>query len=645
MELNLTQKIIKEHLISGSMESGKEIEIAVDSTLTQDSTGTMVYLQLEAMDVEKVKTKLSVAYVDHNMLQTGFENADDHLYIKTVAGKYGIHFSRPGNGICHQVQLERFAKPGWTLLGSDSHTPTAGGMGSLAIGAGGLDVAVAMARGIYSMTMPKVCNIVLKGKLKPPAAAKDVILYILGKLTVKGGVGKVFEYSGEGVKHLSVPERATITNMGAELGATTSIFPSDEKTRQFLKLQDREADFTELRADESATYDEVIAVDLSKIVPMAACPHSPDNVKSVKELEGTNITQVAIGSCTNSSYKDLVMAARILKGKKVHPDVSLVVSPGSKQVLTKLSMTGALKDLIDCGARILECGCGPCIGMGQAPETDGVSLRTFNRNFEGRSGTKSANVYLVSPETAAVSAIYGKITDPSMLESDIFKPVEEISYTNDNMVLAPGKNVSEQVIKGPNIKPFPLNDPPADNIMKKVVLKVGDNITTDHIMPSGAKLLPYRSNIPYLSEFCFSGVDSDFPENCKQNGGGFIVAGENYGQGSSREHAALVPLYLGIKAVFAKSFARIHKANLINSGIFPLAFESPKDYSDIKAFDEIEIKDFAGQLKQGNRICAMNKRTGKNIKLFLEVTDREKEILLCGGYINYMKSGGRICHV
>lgn len=638
MGLNLTQKIIKNHLISGSMENGKEIKITIDSTLTQDSTGTMVYLQLEAMDVEEIKTKLSVAYVDHNMLQTGFENADDHLYIKSVAGKYGIYFSRPGNGICHQVQLERFAKPGWTLLGSDSHTPTAGGIGSIAIGAGGLDVAVAMASGSYSMTMPKVCNIILQGNLKPPATAKDVILHILRQLTVKGGVGKVFEYSGEGVKHLSVPERATIANMGAELGATTSIFPSDEKTQDFLKLQGREEDFIELRADDDAKYDETITVDLSKIVPMAACPHSPDNVKPVKGLEGQKITQVAIGSCTNSSYKDLVMAARILKGKKVHPDVSLVISPGSKQVLTKLSMSGALKDLIDCGARILECGCGPCIGMGQAPETDGVSLRTFNRNFKGRSGTKSAKVYLVSPETAAVSAIYGKITNPSILKSDIFQPVEEFYYINDNMILPPERNTLRQSIKGPNIKLFPLNTSPADILYKKVVLKVGDNITTDHIMPSGANLLPYRSNIPYLSEFCFSGVNLDFPKNCRENDGGFIVAGENYGQGSSREHAALVPLYLGIKGVLAKSFARIHKANLINCGIFPLVFANQKDYLDIKVFDDIEIKDFICQLKQGNIIWAVNKTSGKDIKLFLEVTNREKEILLYGGYINYMRS-------
>ena len=638
MGLNLTQKIIKEHLISGSMESQSDIEIAIDSTLTQDSTGTMVYLQLEALDIDKIKTKCSVAYVDHNMLQTGFENADDHLYIKTVAGKYGIHFSRPGNGICHQVHLERFAKPGWTLLGSDSHTPTAGGIGSLAIGAGGLDVAVAMSNATYSMVMPKVYNIVLKGKLNPPATAKDIILYILGKLSVKGGVGKVFEYSGEGVKTLSIPERATITNMGAELGATTSIFPSDERTLEFLKLQGREKDFVELKADDDAVYDESITIDLSKIVPMAACPHSPDNVKPISELEGTKITQVAIGSCTNSSYRDLTIAARILKGKKVHPDVSLVISPGSKQVLTKLSMSGALKDLIDCGARILECGCGPCIGMGQAPETNGVSLRTFNRNFEGRCGTKSAKVYLVSPETAAVSAIYGKITNPTILGEDVFKDIEEFSYVNDNMILTPEENPSKEVIKGPNIKQFPLNTPPGDIISKKVVLKVQDNITTDHIMPSGASLLPYRSNVPYLSNFCFSPIDPDFAKKCKENDGGFIVAGENYGQGSSREHAALAPLYLGIKAVFAKSFARIHKANLINSGIFPLIFKNPSDYDEINVFDEIEIKDIAGQLKNGNIIIAADKTLGKDIELVLDVTEREKEILLCGGYINYMKS-------
>ncbi|MGI6486011.1 MAG: aconitate hydratase [Thermoanaerobacterales bacterium] len=638
MGLNITQKIIKDHLISGSMESGRDIEISVDSTLTQDSTGTMVYLQLEAMEVDKIKTKLSVAYIDHNMLQTGFENADDHLYIKTVAGKYGILFSRPGNGICHQVHLERFAKPGWTLLGSDSHTPTAGGMGSFAIGAGGLDVAVAMASGVYRMQMPRVCNIILDERLKAPASAKDVILHILGLLTVKGGVGKVFEYSGEGLKYLSVPERATITNMGAELGATTSIFPSDEKTLEFLKLQQREEDFVELRADKDAEYDETIRIDLSKIVPMAACPHSPDKVVPIEELEDKPITQVAIGSCTNSSYRDIVIASRILKGKKVHPNVSLVISPGSKQVFTKLSMTGAIQDLIDCGARILECSCGPCIGMGQAPETNGVSLRTFNRNFEGRSGTKSAKVYLASPETAAVSAIYGKIMNPSILGPEIFEPIEEISYVNDNMILKPEENITEKVIKGPNIKPFPINTPPDGRIIKKVMLKLGDNITTDHIMPSGVKLLPYRSNIPYLSEFCFSGIDSDFTRRCRENEGGFIVAGENYGQGSSREHAALVPLYLKIKAVLAKSFARIHKANLINSGIFPLVFEDHNDYDGINVLDEIEIHDLTSQLGKGNTIIAFNKSQNRTMKLILDATDREKEILLHGGYIHYLKT-------
>lgn len=638
MVLNLTQKIIKKHLISGTMKRGHDLEISIDSTLTQDSTGTMVYLQLEAMEIDKIKTKLSVAYIDHNMLQTGFENADDHIFIKTAAGKYGIHFSRPGNGICHQVQLERFAKPGWTLLGSDSHTPTAGGIGSLAIGAGGLDVAVAMATGAYRMQMPRICNIILDGRLKPPASAKDVILHILGILTVKGGVGKVFEYSGEGLKYLSVPERATITNMGAELGATTSIFPSDEKTREFLMLQHREQDFVELWADKNAQYDETIRIDLSKIAPMAACPHSPDNVKPVKELEGKNITQVAIGSCTNSSFRDIILASRILKDKKVHPDVGLVISPGSKQVLTKLSMTGAIKDLIECGARILECGCGPCIGMGQAPETNGVSLRTFNRNFEGRSGTKSASVYLVSPETAALSAIYGKIMDPSILGREILEPIDEISYTNDNMILKPEDNVTREIIKGPNIKPFPLNTLPDTNLSKKIVLKLGDNITTDHIMPSGAKLLPYRSNIPYLSKFCFSGIDSNFSDKCRQHGGGFIAAGENYGQGSSREHAALVPLYLNIKSVFAKSFARIHKANLINSGIFPFVFEDRSDYDKINILDEIQIANLPGQLKDSNIICAINKSTGKRIKLILQVTDREKDILLNGGYINYLKT-------
>lgn len=639
MGKSITQKIIGDHLISGNMIKGEEVCISVDSTLTQDSTGTMVYLQLEAMDIDKIKTRLSVAYVDHNMLQTGFENADDHLYIKTVAKKYGIHFSRPGNGICHQVQLERFSRPGWTLIGSDSHTPTSGGIGCLSIGAGGLDVATAMAKGIYYMTMPSVCNIVLKGRLNPPASAKDVILYILKTLSVKGGVGKIFEYSGDGVDTLSVPERATITNMGAELGATTSIFPSDERTLEFLKSQGREGDFKELKADYDAVYDETITIDLSSIEPMAAMPHSPDNVKSIKEIEGIKITQVAIGSCTNSSFKDLSTAAKILKGKTVHSDVSLVISPGSKQVLSKLSASGALKDLIDSGARILECGCGPCIGMGQAPETDGVSLRTFNRNFEGRSGTKSAKVYLVSPETAAVSAIYGKLTNPSIIEDkSVFDVEEEIIHFDDNMVIKPTSDGDDKVIKGPNIKPFPINEALKDKISKDVVLKVGDNITTDHIMPSNAKLLPFRSNIPYLSKFCFNQVDSEFYKRATEKDGGIIIAGNNYGQGSSREHAALVPLYLGIKAVFAKSFARIHKANLINSGILPLTFKNIDDYDEIDMNHNIEIDNLISSVKDKKNIIATDKNTGKEIELILDVSDREREVLLAGGYINYMKS-------
>lgn len=637
MGMSLTQKILEEHLISGNMVKGREIEVSVDSTLTQDSTGTMVYLQLEAMNVEKIKTKLSVAYVDHNMLQTGFENADDHLYIKTVANKYGIYYSKPGNGICHQVHLERFARPGFILLGSDSHTPTCGGLGCIAIGAGGLDVAAAMGSGRYFLTMPSVCNIILEGKLKPPASAKDLILYILDKMTVKGGILKIFEYSGEGIKQLSVTERATITNMGAEMGATTSIFPSDEQTLRFLKIQGRANEYREYKADIDAKYDEVVRIDLSEIVPMAALPHSPDKVSKIKALEGLKITQVAIGSCTNSSYKDLVTVSRILKNKTVHPDVSLVISPGSRQVLTKLAMSGALGDIIASGARILECGCGPCIGMGQAPETNGVSLRTFNRNFEGRSGTKSANVYLVSPETAAISALNGRVTNPAILENCVFDDVEDILYNNDNMIIPPGKTDNEEVIKGPNIKPFPLNKPLSENLKGSVILKANDDITTDDIMPSNAKLLPYRSNIPYLSQFCFSQVDSSFYNNCIEKGGGFIVAGNNYGQGSSREHAALVPLYLGISGVIAKSFARIHRANLINSGILPLKFVNEGDFFNISLFDEIVINSLLEQIKKGSEILAFNKNCDREIKLSLEVSEREREILLSGGYINYMR--------
>lgn len=638
MGMNLTEKILSGHLISGNMVKGEEIEISIDSTLTQDSTGTMVYLQLEAMNIDSIKTKLSVAYVDHNMLQTGFENADDHLYIKTVAKKYGIHYSKPGNGICHQVHLERFAKPGWTLLGSDSHTPTSGGIGSLAIGAGGLDVASAIGTGRYYLTMPAVCNIKLHGKLNPPATAKDLMLYILKKLTVKGGVGKIFEYSGEGVKSLTVPERATITNMGAEMGTTTSIFPSDEMTLKFLKNQEREEDYIDLKADDDCNYDEKLTIDLGEVVPMAALPHSPDNVKSIKEIEGTAITQVAIGSCTNSSYRDLYVVSRILKGRRVHPDVSLVISPGSREVLTKLSMSEALKDIIESGARILECGCGPCIGMGQAPETNGVSLRTFNRNFEGRSGTKSARVFLVSPETAAVSAIYGKITDPSILDFSIFGEVEDISCNNDNMIIKPDGKKDVEVVKGPNIKPFPINKPLVQQLEKKVVLKVGDNVTTDHIMPSNAKLLPYRSNIPYLAQFCFSQIDGDFYRRCIENEGGFIIAGSNFGQGSSREHAALVQLYLGIKAVIVKSFARIHRSNLINSGILPIVFKNAADYDDIDIFDTIKIENLINQINAGSIIAAKNITSGKEFKLILDVSDREKNILLAGGYLNYMKA-------
>lgn len=637
MGMNLTEKIIREHLVSGEMRKGEEIEISIDSTLTQDSTGTMAYLQLEAMNIDRVKTKLSVAYVDHNMLQTGFENADDHLYIKTVANKFGIYYSKPGNGICHQVHLERFSRPGWTLLGSDSHTPTSGGMTCLSIGAGGLDVAVAMGSGKYYLRMPSVCNIILKGRLKAPASAKDVILHILRILTVKGGVGKIFEYSGEGIKTLSVPERATITNMGAEMGATTSIFPSDDRTLEFLKNQGRQEHYRELSADKDAVYDEVVKIDLSQVVPMAAMPHSPDKVKPVKELEGTRITQVAIGSCTNSSYRDLMIVSKILKGRTVNPNVSLVISPGSKQVLTKLTMSGALRDLIDSGARILECSCGPCIGMGQAPETDGISLRTFNRNFDGRSGTMSAGVYLVSPETAGVSALYGKITDPSILEGDIFDGIEDIEYYNDNLILEPDIKSDSAVIKGPNIKPFPINTPFGDKISRKVVLKVGDNITTDHIMPSNAKLLPFRSNIPYLSTYCFSGVDECFHINCKENSGGFIVAGENYGQGSSREHAALVPLYLGIKGILAKSFARIHKSNLINSGILPFTFADAGDYDCINMFDTLKIENLTDCFNEGKSVYAVNAANGKIIELILSVTDREREILLEGGYINFIR--------
>ena len=638
MGLNLAQKIIKEHLISGEMTPGSEISIRIDQTLTQDSTGTMAYLEFEAMGVPRVKTKKSVAYIDHNTLQSGFENADDHKFIQTVTSKHGIYFSRPGNGICHQVQLERFGVPGMTLLGSDSHTPTGGGIGMLAIGAGGMDVAVAMGGGPYYLTMPKVVKVNLIGKLSPWVAAKDIILEVLRILTVKGGVGKVIEYCGEGVKTLTVPERATITNMGAELGATTSIFPSDEITLAFLKAQGREEDFTEILPDKDAKYDEEITIDLGKLTPLAAKPHMPDRVDTVENIGKIKVDQVAIGSCTNSSYMDMMKVAKILKGKTVHPDVSLVIAPGSKQVLTMLAENGALADMVSAGARILESACGPCIGMGQSPKTDAVSLRTFNRNFEGRSGTKSAQVYLVSPETAAVSALTGVLTDPREFGDCPQIEMPEKFKINDNMVVAPApENNDVEVVRGPNIKPFPINKPLADTITGTALIKVEDNITTDHIMPSNAKLLPFRSNIPYLSEFCLVPCDPDFPKRAKENGGGFIIGGSNYGQGSSREHAALAPLYLGIKAVIVKSFARIHVANLINSGILPLTFKDPSDYDRIDRDDEIKIENAVQQVKAGGDIIIKNVTKGIDIVTETVLSDRQIDMMLAGGLLNYTR--------
>jgi aconitate hydratase len=601
MGKNITQKLIESHLISGNMIPGEEIAIRIDQTLTQDSTGTMAYLQFEAMDVPRVKTKRSVAYIDHNTLQEGFENADDHKYIQTVAAKHGIYFSRPGNGICHQVNLERFGRPGWTLLGSDSHTPTGGGIGMLAIGAGGLDVAVAMAGGPYYLTMPKVCRVYLTGKLRPWVSAKDIILKILSIMSVKGGVGKVIEYAGPGVATLTVPERATITNMGAELGATTSVFPSDEVTRQFMKAQGREEEWIALEADPDAIYDEEIALNLDELVPLAAKPHSPDNVEAIRDIGEIKVDQVAIGSCTNSSYLDLMKVARILKGKTVHPNVSLVIAPGSKQVYTMLARNGALGDLIDAGARILESACGPCIGMGQAPATNAVSLRTFNRNFYGRSGTFSAKIYLVSPEVAAVSALTGVLTDPTGFGETPNIEMPGKFEINDNGIIPPAEDPEKvEVVRGPNIKPFPINVPLPNEVKGSVLLKMEDNITTDHIMPSNAKLLPYRSNIPYLSDYCLTPVDESFPKRAKDAGGGILVAGHNYGQGSSREHAALVPLYLKIKAVVAKSFARIHRSNLLNSGILPLTFLNEQDYDSIDQGDVLVIKDAVEQVKAGD---------------------------------------------
>jgi aconitate hydratase len=640
MGLTLAQKIIKNHLLSGEMTTGQEIGLKIDQTLTQDATGTMAYLEFEAMGVPRVKTERSVAYIDHNTLQTGFENADDHRFIQSVAKKHGIFFSRPGNGICHQVHLERFGIPGKTLIGSDSHTPTGGGIGMLAMGAGGLDVAVAMGGGPYYITMPKMVKINLTGKLSPWVSAKDIILEVLRILTVKGGVGKIVEYGGVGIKTLTVPERATITNMGAELGATTSIFPSDDVTLEFLKAQGREKDWIELKPDDDAKYDEVINIDLSKLVPMAACPHSPDAVKTVDEIGKIKIDQVCIGSCTNSSYRDMMRVASILKGKTVNPDVSLSIAPGSKQVYNMLAQNGALADLIAAGARILECACGPCIGMGQSPNSAGISLRTFNRNFEGRSGTADAQIYLVSPETAAASALAGVFTNPQNLGNEVPIEMPEHFLINDNMVIAPAdeKDAKDvEILRGPNIKEFPITDKLPENISAKALLKVGDNITTDHIMPAGAKILPYRSNIPYLSNFCFGVCDKEFPNRCKENKKGIIIGGSNYGQGSSREHAALVPLYLGIKAVIAKSFARIHCANLANAGIIPLAFKNEKDYDSIDQMDELELPNIRKEIESGSIVTVKNNTKGTIFEAEAVLTERQRNMVLAGGLLNYTK--------
>ena len=641
MGLTQTEKILSAHLVDGELIRGKEIGIRIDQTLTQDATGTMAYLEFEAMGVPRVRTERSVAYIDHNTLQNGFENADDHRFIGSCAKKHGLYFSRPGNGICHQVHLERFGIPGKTLIGFDSHTPTGGGLGMLAIGAGGLDVAVAMGGGAYYITCPYIVNVKLTGKLSPWVAAKDVILEVLRRMTVKGGVGKVIEYSGEGVKTLTVPERATITNMGAELGATSSVFPSDEMTRAFLKAQQREQDWIPLCADEDAVYDEVIEIDLSKLEPLAACPHSPDNVKTTGEIGKLKIDQVCIGSCTNSSLLDMMKVAYILKGKTVHPDVSLSIAPGSKQVLNMLAANGCLADMIDAGARILESACGPCIGMGQSPNSGGISLRTFNRNFEGRSGTKDGQIYLVSPETAAASALTGFLTDPRTLgEMPEFR-LPDVFTINDNMVALPASEAemdSVEILRGPNIKPYPETHPLMETIEAPVSLKVGDNITTDHIMPAGAKILPLRSNIPKISEHCFAVCDEEFPKRAKALGQSIIVGGANYGQGSSREHAALAPLYLGVKAVLVKSFARIHRANLINAGILPLTFVNEADYDKIAQGDTLVLAGIRKAVENGQaEIIVIDKTNGAEIPVLCELTGRTKDIMLAGGLLDYTR--------
>lgn len=642
MGLTIAQKIIKEHLISGTMTPGSEIALRIDQTLTQDATGTMAYLEFETMGIPRVRTELSVAYIDHNTLQSGFENADDHRFIQSMAKKYGLYFSRPGNGICHQVHLERFGKPGKTLIGSDSHTPTGGGIGMLAMGAGGLDVAVAMGGGAYYITMPKMYKVNLTGKLSDFVTAKDVSLEILRILSVKGGVGAIIEWGGPGVDTLSVPERATITNMGTELGATTSIFPSDEVTRAFLEAEGRGEDYRELKSDEDAVYDKVIDIDLSGLKPMIACPHSPDNVVPVDSLKGTKVDQVCIGSCTNSSLYDMLKVAALLKGKTIRPEVSLSISPGSKQVLSMLADCGALSDILASGARVLECACGPCIGMGFSPNSGGVSLRTFNRNFEGRSGTADGQVYLVSPETAVAAALTGEITDPMLLGEMPQVTMPKAFKIDDSAVIPPApleEAASLEILRGPNIKAFPDSNPQEDTLEAPLVLKVGDNITTDHIMPAGSKILPYRSNIPHLSQFCFGVCDETFPERAKAAGTSIIVGGNNYGQGSSREHAALVPLYLGVRAVVTKSFARIHVANLINAGIMPLTFKNPDDYDKVNQGDVLKLTDVYAGMDSGE-ITLTDVTTGESFALACNFTDRQKEILKAGSLLKYVAKAG-----
>ncbi len=642
MGMNVAEKIISAHLVEGTMTPGEDIAIKIDQTLTQDATGTMAYLQFEALGLKKVKTELSVSYVDHNMLQSGFENADDHKYLQSVASKYGIYFSRPGNGICHQVHLERFGVPGKTLLGSDSHTPTGGGIGMLAMGAGGLDVAVAMGGGAFYLKMPEVVNVYLTGKLKPFVSAKDVILEVLRILSVKGGLGRVIEYGGPGVKSLSVPQRSTITNMGAELGATTSVFPSDENTKEFMKLQKRVKDWRPLEADPDAKYAKVIKIDLSKLEPLIAKPHSPDNVVKVKSVKRTKVDQVCIGSCTNSSVADLMITASLFKGKKVNPDVSCTISPGSKQVLEEISSNGALTDLIAAGCRIIESGCGPCIGMGQAPPSGGVSIRSFNRNFPGRSGTKDAQVFLASPETCVAAAVTGFVTDPRELgKFPKFKLPEKI-HIDDSGIIPPSKTPGKvKIQRGPNIAPLPINEPMPSTLEGEVLLKVGDNITTDHIMPAGAKILPLRSNIPKISEFVYTFVDPDFVGRAKEKGGGFIVGGENYGQGSSREHAALAPMYLGLKMVLTKSFARIHLANLINFGILPLTFADPADYDKINQGDRLQLPMVSDILATEGDLVVKNLTSGIDIPVTYSLTPRQVAIVRAGGLLNYTKGGGK----